>query len=832
MRQRRLIATSVPTVLGVASCAKLVPVEPVSLTITASTTAITTTVGRPISFQPATASGGSQSYSYSISGLPAGLAVDQSTGVVSGSPTAPTPTRSLQITVTDTKQSGVTATTSFSSITVNDHPVVIPDPRYLNLQMTQGAAITPFTPLVATKRTPPFAYSAMGLPDGLNLTPSTGLISGTPVASNTNAVPATISATDAAGASTSANFTIRVNVPMVTTAPIIALSCTTNQLCNITPVATVGGTLPYSHVISPALPAGLTFATLTGAITGTPAATVAAATFRVVVTDAANATLSRDFQFSVRSPPLAPVPILTESCTQNTLCSFTPVTVSGGTAPLRYSSTPLPIGLSINSNSSLITGTPTATQAASNVTITITDANNATATGTFSLAVNPPLTTANGGTQKVCTQGSPCNAQIMTVTGGSLPYVFSVVPALPSGLDLNSATGQITGIATAASAMTQDTANVTDQNSAPATSRPLTLTINPTLTTKLSSPLYVCPVGVPCTVNPVTPVGGTPPFTYALIPANALPVGLTFNASTGIITGIPVTGQVLPPFTITVTDGATDVPRATSSQTFDLSTSCVVTVMPLHSIVTTTVGISFATVFPPPRTESTPVRAGCGMSPLTFQIAPALPAGLAFSVTNGQISGTPMNAASRSHTITISDAAGASASRTFALVINPSPIASVDIANQTCTQNASCIFTPVSGRLGTPPNVYTITPALPAGLTLNALSGSISGTATGLLQITAYTVRITDAVTATASATFLLSVTAPTLQSTRVEGSVIRGPTPTRCIVPACSRRKSVMMVGAWIGSTPTLPELMVRQSAASKRAGIFTMIAAPNYFR
>jgi len=67
---------------------------------------------------------------------------------------------------------------------------------------------------------------------------------------------------------------------------------------------------------------------------------------------------------------------------------FTPVTASGGTAPLSFAVSPtLPAGLAFNTSTGQITGTPTAASAATTYTVTVTDAAAQTSSKTFSLTV-------------------------------------------------------------------------------------------------------------------------------------------------------------------------------------------------------------------------------------------------------------------------------------------------------------------------------------------------------------------------------------------------------------------------------------------------------------
>jgi hypothetical protein len=163
------------------------------------------------------------------------------------------------------------------------------------------------------------------------------------------------------------------------------------------------------------------------------------------------------------------------------------------------------------------------------------------------ITVNPP-TLPNG------TVGTPYN-QAVSASGGTAPYSFSVSSgALPTGLVLNPATGVISGSPTTAATFdfTITAADATGCRG----SRPYTvamaapgcpvITLNPTT-------LPSGATGVPYSQT-VTATSGTAPYTYT-ISSGALPAGLTINAATGSITGIP-TAPGLFTFTIRATDAA------------------------------------------------------------------------------------------------------------------------------------------------------------------------------------------------------------------------------------------------------------------------------------
>jgi serine protease len=159
-------------------------------------------VGAAVSLQiQAGDSASGQTLTYGASGLPAGLSINSSSGLISGTPTTAT-TSNVTVTATDT--TGAKGSASFSwSISPSGNTVTVTNPGSQNSQVNSGVSLQ----ILAGDSAPgqSLTYAAAGLPAGLTINPSTGVISGT--TSNTaSTYNVKVTATDTTGATGSASF--------------------------------------------------------------------------------------------------------------------------------------------------------------------------------------------------------------------------------------------------------------------------------------------------------------------------------------------------------------------------------------------------------------------------------------------------------------------------------------------------------------------------------------------------------------------------------------------------------------------------------------------------
>jgi Putative Ig domain len=311
-----------------------------------------------------------------------------------------------KVTVTATSVANTKATASIAiqvnpppSITTTSLPAGIAGTCYGQVSTGSGVTCNGAT-MNLSGGTSPYTWGVVagGLPPGLTLSSSAGLITGTPTTPGT--FNATFRLTDAAGLSSTAALSITIANP-----PALAVSTTAlptaaiNISYNVT-LAASGGVAPYIWSLasgSSSLPAGLNLSP-SGVISGAPTA-LGTFSFTVQVTDSEGpAPVSATATLSIIVNPM-PFSITTTSLPGGTvgIAYSTTLHSSGGVPPVSWSISggALPGWASLDASTGIISGSPTAAGTTS-FPVEATDSESPTAAiATQTLSISISSTTQN-----------------------------------------------------------------------------------------------------------------------------------------------------------------------------------------------------------------------------------------------------------------------------------------------------------------------------------------------------------------------------------------------------------------------------------------------------
>lgn len=580
-----------------------------------------------------------------------------------------------------------------------------------------------------------YIYTIIGgsLPPGLFLNPGPGTIYGTPTVAGVYAFTAQVVDTG-----DSSSDTCSATITVVTVVAPLSVSC------NNPPVGTVGtpyshdfiiegGEEPYSVVVTNGiLPPGL-FVNNQGTLSGTPN-TAGTYGFQLRVFDSGNPARNASAQCFITVNQ--PAQLLTIACnnppagTVGVFYSHTPLT-NGGTQPynITVSVGSLPTGLFLNNTIGTIAGTPT-TAGTYNFTLHISDQVGAQNNVSCSIVIN-----ASTAALAISCNNPPAGTvatpylHSVTVTGGNLPYTFSLVSgALPPGLSLVSVNGTITGTPTTVGSYVFGV-QVRDLNNVVSTAN-CAITINSTF----------LPLAVSCNNPPLGAVGqiynhsfvasgGHQPYTWEIV-SGMLPPGVIQNIPSGV-SGIPTLGGNYQ-FTLRVTDIENSVAQVT----------CNITIQTVGALLPSC-NTPPAGVVGTPYSHTLSVGGGSGVYAWDVH-GGALPAGLILT-SGGTITGTPTTFGVFPFTARVQDSAFSTAEINCTLTINTA----------VSTLGISCNTPPIgiqgvvynhtfSASGGSVPYTYAITAgSLPIGITLDVATGTITGTPL-FADIYDFTVQVTD----------------------------------------------------------------------------------------
>jgi hypothetical protein len=287
------------------------------------------------------------------------------------------------------------------------------------------------------------------------------------------------------------------------------------------------------------------------------------------------------------------------------------VTNTGGVAnSFSISPTTLPAGLSFNTSTGAITGSPTTVTADTQYTVSATN-EGGSGSVTFTIRVNSGLPNISysgnsGGGSFTLVKGT--SYSITPTNSGQPVAVYSISPALPTGLSFNTNTGVISGTPTILTAPTSQISfnestgvisgveyvsyNITGTNSGGSSSFTAYIKVvdtPPNVSYEATKTFYKDEAGV--TYSP-TVINGGEVARYQISGGVALPAGLTLNQTTGVISGTPTT--LVSNFTATIIAVSTGGVDMNENNVIKIN----VVVSPFKFIITDATYITNSTEYP------------------------------------------------------------------------------------------------------------------------------------------------------------------------------------------------------------------------------------------
>lgn len=631
---------------------------------------------------------------------PLGVTFNASNGTLSGTP-APGSGGIYNLTFTASNGVSQNQTQNFT-LTINEAPQI----TSANSVSFSVSALGSFQ-VTKTGFPAPTLSQTGPLPSGVTFNTSTGVLSGTPAAGTTGNYPLTINANNGVGTQASQSFTLSViNGPSITSANNTAFVIGTAGTFTVT---TTGSPVPTIARGGVTLPGGVTFTdNLNGTATlaGTPAAGTAgtyALTF--TATNGVGSPANQNFTLTINQ---APAITSANNVTFNTgTASQFPVTATGSPTPALSVSGMLPSGMTFSNG--LLSGTP-AVGSGGTYPLTFT-ANNGIATPftqNFTLTINQiaVVTSANATTFTAGTAGT------FTVTATGFPTpTLGVSGALPSGVLFNSSNGVLSGTPAAGTGGTYPLTVSAASNAGPTANQSFTLTVN-------EAP------AVTSANNASFAIGGQDSFsvTTSGFPAptlnmtGTLPSGVTFNSSTGVLSGSPAAGSGGSyPLVFSATNGI----GSNATQNFTLN---VLPAPAFTSVASKSFIVGTADTFTVTTTGTPP--------PAIVRTGPALPNGVTFTDNGsgtGTLAGTPASGEGGIYNFgfTATNGVGNPATQSFTLTVNEAP-AITSASSKTFTVGTAGTFTVVATGFPAPTLSMTGTP--PGGVSFNTSTGVLSGT--------------------------------------------------------------------------------------------------------
>lgn len=678
---------------------------------------------------------------YSATGLPGGLSIDPVSGEISGEVNAGVGLYIVTVTATDDGSPNKSVSRTFNW-TVGTPPNQAPELTIVSNQNNFLGDVVNLQMTATDANGDNLIFNQLNLPSGLNIQGTTGLITGTITgAPATYAVEIMVSDDGTPSMSDTISFTWTVSEIPNETPVIAAIADQTSTLgdnANLQIVATdadAGDVLSY---VANNLPTGLSINPSTGLIDGSIGGSPNTYNVQIIVSDdrtppAADTTF---FTWTVNDIPNTNpvvVPIANQTDTVGNAISFQVIASDADAGDiLTYAASNLPNGLNINNSTGLISGTVAGPANVYAVEVIVTDDRIPAGadTTTFSWTIDPEPNVApviDLLADQIDGIGATVSVQIVANDANAADVLSFAASNLPTGLSINSATGLISGTIGGSDGLFNVEVIVSDDGS-PSLSD--TLTFDWTVTPVPNSAPTISSIAdqnnnagdnVSIAVSATDPNGGDA-LSYS---ANNLPTGISINFQTGQISGqVGAPGGTYNVSVIVVDDG---VPSMSDTANFTWTVVLPPNDAPVIDLIadqTNDDGDAISLT----ATATDPNGDGLSFSAIN------LPPQLSINANTGEITGTASNQAGTYNvSVIVTDDAFDSKSDTANFVWE------IEVANQapviTAIPNQSTIQGTADSLQvnATDPEGHTISymaSGLPTGLSMNIVTGKISGTVT------------------------------------------------------------------------------------------------------
>ena len=669
--------------------------------------------------------------------IPSWASFNASTAVLSGTPGNNDALKYHFVRIVATDSYGLSSNLNFSIFVINTND----PPSFTSTPIITATEDVLYSYTITTTDSDPqdfvtlYTCGCTTLPSWLNFNKDTGVLSGIPRNSNVGVHQVTIRAqdTDCYVISQEFNITVaNVNDPPTFTSTPVTTALEDSVYSYTVTAADLDPTSDTFDLSGTTIPSWLTFNASTGLLTGTPLNEhVGSNSVIITATDSNNESSTQEFSISVANtnddPVFTSTPIT--NATEDTEYTYT-ITVTDPDPTndtITLTATTIPLWLNLNSNTRILSGTPLVTDVGTHsIVISAADGNNGVSNHSFSITVadfndspvftSTPITTATEDiSYSYIVTASDEEGDIITLSGTTIPSWLNfqassgTLNGTPSNNDVGDHNVVITASSPGSTSVTQSfSIKVINVNDAPTITSTSIISINEDSLYSYTLTASDVDAGDVLTLS-----------------ATTIPSWLTFNASTGVLSGTPLNEDV---GEHSVTLVATDLSGATDIQNFKVTVVNVNDPPEFTSTPITTATEDLLYSYTITATDPDPTS-----DTITFS-APTIPSWLSLNVSTGVLSGTPLNndVDDFNITLTATDSNGSSVNQSFTIKVfntNDAPIfTSTPISN--ATQDIFYSYTITTNDVDVGDTVTLNGTTIPSWLSFNATSGLLSGTPT------------------------------------------------------------------------------------------------------